>query len=448
MRILNLNEFNQKSTFSILLAVLSFWTIPTHAQTTLFNGAEVPGVVINHSPASSGIYLASPSIVILHNGNYIASHDETGPNSTNSTSGITRVYRSTDRGQTWSPLSTINGQFWSGMFVHNDELYIMGTNKGSLADIVIRKSRDGGASWTSPDRASTGLLLERTPSYGFHTAPVPIVLHDGRVWRTFEDTGNGGGWANHFRVGMMSAPVDSDLLDASNWTFTNTLVRDKDWLDGTIRGTNIPLPPGGGQGFNGWLEGNAVVDPGGQVVNVIRVDVDRGQPEKAAIARIANTDSLTFDPNHDIIDMPGGSKKFTIRYHEGTGKYWTLANIVTDENQDTTTTPSTIRNIVAVLSSDDLRAWETEHIMIEDLTDASMIGFQYLDWQFDGSDIVAVSRTAFPDGLGGANRQHDANFLTFHRAINVIPEPAGATAILGLITLIAFRQRCHYSTCV
>lgn len=41
--------------------------------------------------------------------------------------------------------------------------------------------------------------------------------------------------------------------------------------------------------------------------------------------------------------------------------------------------------------------------------------FQYVDWQFDGADLVAASRTAFDDGLGGAHNQHDANYMTFHR---------------------------------
>ncbi len=39
------------------------------------------------------------------------------------------------------------------------------------------------------------------------------------------------------------------------------------------------------------------------------------------------------------------------------------------------------------------------------------VGFQYVDWLFDGNDIIAVSRTAF----NGARNYHDANHLTFHR---------------------------------
>ena len=35
-----------------------------------------------------------------------------------------------------------------------------------------------------------------------------------------------------------------------------------------------------------------------------------------------------------------------------------------------------------------------------------------------GDDLIALSRTAWPDGLGGPVRQHDANYLTFHRFKN------------------------------
>jgi hypothetical protein len=34
-----------------------------------------------------------------------------------------------------------------------------------------------------------------------------------------------------------------------------------------------------------------------------------------------------------------------------------------------------------------------------------------VDWQFDGNEIIAATRTA----LNGAHNFHDANHLTFHR---------------------------------
>ena len=34
--------------------------------------------------------------------------------------------------------------------------------------------------------------------------------------------------------------------------------------------------------------------------------------------------------------------------------------------------------------------------------DRARHAFQYVDWQFDGADLIVASRTAFDDGLGGA----------------------------------------------
>ena len=67
----------------------------------------VPGVVIDHSPASSGIYIGSPSLAVLPDGDYVASHDFFGPGSSNNR---TAVFRSRDRGQSWGKLAELEGQ--------------------------------------------------------------------------------------------------------------------------------------------------------------------------------------------------------------------------------------------------------------------------------------------------------------------------------------------------
>jgi hypothetical protein len=51
-------------------------------------------------------------------------------------------------------------------------------------------------------------------------------------------------------------------------------------------------------------------------------------------------------------------------------------------------------------------------------SDVKKHGFQYVDWLFDGNDLIAACRTAHDDGQGGAHNAHDANFLTFHRFAN------------------------------
>lgn len=356
--------------------------------------AAPPGTVIDYSPSASGLYIGSPSIVILPNGDYLASHDFFGPNSAEFDSPKTAVFSSADRGQSWRKLTTLRSLFWAGLFVHDGAVYLMGTDRHH-GRIVIRRSEDQGRSWTEPVDAAHGRLTARA---NYHTAPTPVIEHNGRIWRAFEDASGGNQWGPRYLAMMLSAPVDADLLNAANWTFSQPLTRDKEWLEG---------------GFNAWLEGNAVAAPDGSIVNVLRVDVP-AFPEKVAILQIsADGKRQTFDPARDIVDFPGGAKKFTIRFDPETKAYWALASGVPKEFQ-TPAKPASIRNTLLLLRSPDLRAWETRAILLQH-PETRAHAFQYPDWQFDGPDIIAAIRTAFDDDQGGAHTAHDANYLTFHR---------------------------------
>ncbi|MBI2924732.1 MAG: exo-alpha-sialidase [Verrucomicrobia bacterium] len=349
-----------------------------------------PGVVIAHSPASSGIYLGSPSIALLPDGSLVASHDLFGPSTTHDR---TRVFASKDRGATWQRLTEIEGQFWSSLFAHRGALYLMGTSRQD-GHAIIRRSTDSGRSWTTPKDHDTGLLLADGQ---YHCAPVPVVVHNGRLWRAMEDAMGPGGWGNRFNAFMMSAPADADLLKAANWTVSNRLGRDAAWLDGK---------------FGGWLEGNAVVTPDGRIVNILRVDFRAGSEKAAMIDISADGTRATFDPQRGFIDFPGGCKKFTIRRDLREGGYWSLSNFVPESQRGAN--PERTRNTLALVHSSDLRRWEVRCLLLHH-PDRERHGFQYVDWQFDGDDLIAAVRTAFDDEEGGAHNQHDANFITFHR---------------------------------
>ncbi|MBD3176311.1 MAG: exo-alpha-sialidase, partial [Armatimonadia bacterium] len=103
----------------------------------------VPGVVINHVPASMGNYIGSPSIAILPGGAYVASHDLFGPGPEGQT---VVVHRSEDRGRSWREIARFPG-FWSNLFVHGGALYCMGVS-GQYRSVVLRRSVDGGHTWT------------------------------------------------------------------------------------------------------------------------------------------------------------------------------------------------------------------------------------------------------------------------------------------------------------
>jgi hypothetical protein len=371
------------------------------------NWSAIPGTVIAHSSAATGKYIGSPGLAILPDGSYVASHDHFGPGSTEHGHAETWIYRSQDKGITWVPISQISDAFWSNLFTHRGVLYLFGTSR-HYGYAVIRRSDDGGLTWTTPTSSKTGLLTT-TPEY--HCAPMPVLEHNGHLYRAFEHRSPGTGWGTNFTSGVFRARSTSDLLDARSWEQSNFLRSDSSWNNGDMKA---------------WLEGNITVSPAGQLVNILRVQTTSSQ-EKAAICTLnARAMSLAFEPQMGFIPFPGGAKKFCIRRHPRTGRYYAIASAVhpADKAED----PGSMRNCLVLLRSDDMYQWEMQRVLLYH-PDVHQHGFQYVEWQFDGNDIVFVSRTAFHDGVLPAHRAHDANFLTFHRISHF--ERSGDTPLDG-----------------
>lgn len=351
-----------------------------------------PGIVISHLPAAQRRYVGSPSLV-RWGSDLIASHDEFGPGSTEKQIGVTRLFVSKNQGQTWTSLGIIQGAFWSTLFDHAGALYLLGTDR-EYGRLVIRRSQDGGRTWTEPKDQTSGILRD---DFQYHTAPMPILQKGGRLWRGIERRDPPAGWGANFTAGMMSAPVGADLLKADSWTMTNFMPSRRDWNGGDMEA---------------WLEGNAVETPENDLGLILRVHT-AGMKEQAAFLQVDQLEQkLSFNPATGFVSMPGGAKKFTIRREGKKGAYWTLATF--SPLIEGRSYPASFRNRLCLLRSDDLRSWEVNRVLLEH-PDHVKHGFQYVDWLFDGEDIIAVCRTAFDDAEGGAYAAHDANFLTFHR---------------------------------
>jgi len=365
------------------LSLLISWPVATSSGQDFSN---VPGVVIDHLPKATHNFIGSPSIVILPNGNYIASHDIFGKGPTPQ---HTHVFESTNKGKSWQKIAELDSLWWATLFVNKGAVYLLGTTK-EYGRISIRRSMDGGHSWSQVEEGILGT------GDGYHCASVPVQVFKGRVWKGMERNVPVTSWGN-FQSFVVSAPVDADLLDPKSWTLTPRLIYNKTaWKPG-----------------NAWLEGNVVMTPKGEIWNILRVN--NLDDDQAAMYRVSDNGQTADSTTVKFIRLPGACKKFNIRFDPKTNRYYTFTNYALPQYR--AYRRERARNAQVMLSSPDLENWTIHGIVLFN-SDIDKHGFQYLDWQFDGKDIVIASRTAFEDGMGGADNQHNSNFLTFHRVRN------------------------------
>lgn len=372
------------------------------AKDIVVKGTEQYGTLIAKVHELRGANITNPSIIVLPNGELLAGctgalRDQTGKGA------WTSFFVSKDGGATWQVRN--KGQIkmsYQSTFLHNGVLYVMGAD-GAAGNVVIHCSYDNGYTWSDAVDSHSGLLLEGE----FHSAPVPVAIWKGRIWRGMETN------ETNKKVFVMSAPVNANLLEASSWSMSNMLTYNKSWAvdGGNLKGSQM-------------IEGNVVVTPDGKLVDILRVDENKGC-QTIAMVNVESSAKVTFNPGTDFYTLPGGNKKFTIRFDETSGKYWAITNPVNpsllgkkaDGYYSSGIHGGLVRNEMVLYSSIDLKNWVKEREILR-VDEPFFHGFQYVDWQFDGDDIVSVIRMAAPEERGLPNRQHDANMFVFKRIEN------------------------------
>ena len=162
---------------------------------------------------------------------------------------------------------------------------------------------------------------------------------------------------------------------------------------------------------SGNIEGTLVVFPDGNLYNVMRYGISDAQPSYGLVlAYKVNTD----DPDAPLeyshaIRLPGNHSKFMIKQDPVTGKYYTIiCRLLSHETREA-------RNLLSLMVSDDAENWSLLTDLIDRRQDdPKMTGFQYVDFEIEGDDILYLCRTA----LNHPANFHDANYSTFHRVEN------------------------------
>lgn len=360
----------------------------------------------------SGHALCAPNLVKLPSGKILVMTDICCDRTrTPSDPSVAILMESTDNGNTWNFLSEIRPAFNSKLFYHNDKLYCLALSS-DYSDLIIGCSEDEGLTWTPPITILRGEGVRR---YGWHRGSYPIVEKNGRLFTGIEyghvcEIHNPieedfarctpidmdpreCHYRNAFRasdtkvidlahyVGVLSIDSDADLMIPENWYVS-------------------PLYYPYDEDPRQCIEGNIVELPDGKLYNFLRtirlgksllLKLDENNPSEGVLSFVDLIDNFPLS----------AISKFVIKQDAVTGKYIALGNL-----------SEYGRQVLAMVVSDDFKSWKTSYIIADGRETHS--GFSYPDWQFDGEDIILVSRTAW----NGAADHHDTNTITFHRIPN------------------------------
>lgn len=277
------------------------------------------------------------------------------------------------------------------MFLLEDEIYIVGFLKN-----------DGawqGGTWigkiSDDENSDTVETVKLTKLWDDVSAIFEPLAIDGILYFPLDST-------------VASVPIDKDITVASNWTRTQDSAEliDRAWFK-KVSGKEL-----GNTGTAECLEGNVVKGRDGEIYVIYRIE---SQPygNYAVMLKLSNDrTSLELLPNNgSLIRIPTTVARFVIKYDQVSDQYVMISNWYLTENA------CRARNVLGISVSDDLLTWRevdtllVEREMINTECSCWKTGFQYVDWDFDGDDLILTVR----ETVGFANTFHDGKYFTFYR---------------------------------
>lgn len=343
--------------------------------------------------AFSGRYLCSPTIVRQTDGSLLASMDvyeHLGAQN------LTMIFRSDDAGKTWNWQCELFPCFWGKLFKFKDEVYMIACST-EHGDILLGKALDGGKRFTTPTVLLRG--SGRPHVNGVDMSPQPPIEYGGRLWFNF----CWGAWlapgAQMHHPCVMSAPLDSDILNPSSWVITPPCVYDETW-PGTAKGKS-----------KGALEGTFIVLPNGELYMMARYEIKACEPNfgLALLYKVRTDDSSKPLEYVQTIKFDGNHSKFTIQRDGETGDYYSIISRIRGSEHIND------RNLLSLVKSSDGIHWKLVTDLIDKTEeDPKRVGFQYVDFFIEGDDIHCVIRA----GMNGADNFHNSNVILYDKIEN------------------------------
>lgn len=345
-------------------------------------GTEVAHAYACDAPIGAPSLLAIPDgscYLAASRGNRPFAHDQK-----------TTVYKSTDGGVTWTSLAEValgNG----ALFALDGAIGLMGNAPGSLTDVQIFLSFNGGTTWAEYMRTTTSRFLP-------NLSTTPPVFAQGRLWQGLTHIDN---TSHRPYPGAISFAVNGTTF--SDMKFVN--------IGYTDHGVFLNNPAY--DLICGYLPG-PVASVGDAVRAIYPID-DRHPASVDAVLgveRYACTDITSTDFRmYPFFGVPGASKRFSVAYDAVSGLYWAATVAVTNCADLATMNGNDIRNVLALYASPDLMAWRPCGIVT--VTDAATFDAPAI--AVVGDDLVLAYTVATDDGAGGPRSPVHGNYLATRR---------------------------------
>ncbi len=294
----------------------------------------------------------------------------------------TVLKKSTDGGASWTTVvDAIPNLRWASPFEDGGIIYLMGSDINTGNALIAKVAANG--------TYDLAIVAQKVNVSG--TSPGSVVHANGRIYKAY-------------LAATLSAAEGSDLLKAKSWTLS-----DKTNAEGMAYYGN---------------EGSMVTDGNGKVYQVLHTN-----KINESIVLELSADGKTYThltgTDNGYVEFPTCVSKNSVVYDENSGRYLSLANIPTlaMENSkwgEASGAAERQRNVLALVVSTDLIQWSVaEYILVDrEMTNpyysTRTHAFQYVDFKIDGNDIVMVVREA----VGYTNTYHDGNYCTFYRIEN------------------------------
>ena len=371
----------------------------------LDQGSEFPMDCIHYSfPTYKTCY--SPSIIsMVQKGKRVlyASYEYCDVRDIHEPYAETRLKRSEDGGMTWEQVASFPRLKFSSFFSIGETLYMVGDQFGEGDRVSIFNE----SVFLTVYRFREDFTYDSVILTGATASDVfkPQIL-DGILYLPKNES-------------VVSIPITEDLMVAENWTITDTKRTikhfiNREWFE------HVSGKPVGvfGHGDCRVLEGNVAKGPDGKIYFLFRIECMPYANYGVMLRLSEDRKQLLELPNGgSLINLPTTVSRFVIQQDPVTGLYvnvsnlWTLPSVPYCERA---------RNVLGLSFSRDLVNWQVADTVLVDREMMNSVcsvwahSFQYTDFDFDGEDLVFLSR----ETVGKANTFHDGKYCTFYRLKN------------------------------